>query len=89
MFKLVLFCTITAISYFTALFLYKYLPYAVESFQPGQLVIEDGSVVSGQNSTRRLEYLNELADLPLVGRFFVEQKIFELVSLQKFNESIS
>lgn len=88
MFKFVAYFTLAVLACFTTAFLSKYLPYAAESFEPLNLLISQNRTITPKNTTRRLQYLNDLVEMPIVGTLFLEEKILELVHLNKFNESL-
>jgi hypothetical protein len=71
MFKFFAYCTLAVLACLTTAFLAKYLPYAVESFTPLKIAMNSTGVTVTKNATRRLEYLNELVEMPLVGSFFL------------------
>ena len=61
--------------WFTANFLSMYLPYLAEDIQTNEIVFGRHPMLLPKNATRRLEYLNGLVEMPLIGRFFIEEKI--------------
>lgn len=61
--------------WFTANFLSMYLPYLAEDIQTNEIVFGRHPMLLPKNATRRLEYLNGLVEMPLIGRFFMEEKI--------------
>lgn len=70
MLKAVFFVVIGALLWFTGNFLNKYIPYAYEEFKPVEINMQKLKSIKHPNTTRRLDYLNELVEMPLVGRFF-------------------
>ena len=70
------------------LFMGNYLPYMLESYSLEDIIVGGKNYSLPKNTTRRLEYLDQLVNMPLVGRFFLEEKVSELISLNKFNESL-
>lgn len=75
MFKIVAYCTLAVVAVFTTTFLAAYVPYAVESLEPTELIYEGQELFAPKNATRRLHYLDKLVDMPLVGRFFIAEKV--------------
>lgn len=71
MLKAVFFVLLGVLLLFTANFLNKYIPYAYEEFKPVEIDLQKLKLFKNSNNTRRLDYLNELVEMPLVGRFFI------------------
>lgn len=88
MIKIVAYLTLTVVACLTTAFMTKYLPYAFDSLSTYEISAKGLTIRTPKNSTRRLEYLDDLVEMPIVGSFFMEQKVAELMGLNKFNETI-
>lgn len=73
-----------------AFFLTKYLPYYLHEWNAPEGI--DTILLSSANGTvkasKRLDYLDELTSLPVVGQLFQEEKIAELMKLGRFADVI-
>lgn len=58
MLKAVFFVVLGVLLLFTANFLNKYIPYAYEDFKPVEINMQKLKLITHQNATRRLDYLN-------------------------------
>jgi hypothetical protein len=70
-------------------FLYKYVPYYLHDRKAD---LASPIIVNPLNanatSSQRLKHLEELSSLPLVGQFFLEDNILELLRLNRLEEVV-
>lgn len=70
-------------------FLYKYLPYYLHDRKADlSAPIIVNAISANATTSQRLKHLEELSALPLVGQFFLEDNILELLRLNRLEEAV-
>lgn len=71
MFKAIAYLTLGLLVFFSLTFLALYVPYMFEEQAPVDVYYDGGHLITPQKDTRKLQYLNDLVSMPLIGRFFL------------------